>query len=172
MMPLENQHRPQPNRPLPTPPNIHSLPLGLLQKLVPPRAIPRNKRALSLSSQILNFMWVLLRQSLQPTVQILAHLRCILDQVEALDFLDDSSEEDGARGVAHPGVELAVRLVGAEIGVAKVVAGGLGFLGEGDHIWGLGHVPMLMSPEFAGGADAGLDFVDDEENIVASCNLA
>ena len=88
------------------------------------------------------------------------------DEVETLDLLDDGAEDDGAGRVAHPGVELAVGLVGAELGVAEVVAGSLGLLGEGDHVRGLGEVPVLVGPELARGADARLHLVDDEEHVV------
>ena len=88
------------------------------------------------------------------------------DEIEPADLLDDGAEEEGAGGVAHPGVELAVRLIGAEGGVAEVVACGLGFFGEGDHVGRVGQVPVVVRPEGAGGADAGLDFVDDEEDVV------
>ena len=172
MMPLENQHRPQPHRPLPASPDVHSHSLRLLQKLISPRTIPRNKCPLSLPSQILNLVWILLRQSLQSSVQILPNLCGVLDEIQTLDFLDDCSEQDCARGVTHPGVELAVGLVGAEVRVAEIVAGGLGFLGEGDHIRRFCHVPVLMSPELAGGTDTGLDLVDDEEDVVALCDFA
>ena len=117
-------------------------------------------------------MGVLLCHSLQASIQVLPDLCGVLDEVPALDFLDDGSEKDRARRVAHPGVELAVGFVGAEAGVAEVVAGGLGFFGKGDHVRGVCHVPVLVGPELAGGADAGLDLVNDEEDVVAFRDVA
>lgn len=89
-----------------------------------------------------------------------------------LNLLDDGAEEDGAGWVTHPGVELAVGLVGAQLGVTEVVAGSLGLLGEGDHVGGRGEVPVVVGPELAGGADAGLHLVDNQEDAVLLGDLA
>lgn len=92
--------------------------------------------------------------------------------MESLDLVDDGFEEQSLGGVAHPGVELAVGFVGSKGGIAKVVSGRLGFLGEGDHVWRFAQMPVFVRPEFAGRADACLDFVDDEYDVVAFCDFA
>ena len=96
----------------------------------------------------------------------------MLDQVKALDLVNDATEQDRAGWVAHPRVELAIRLVRAQRGVTVVVSRSLGLLGERDHVGWRGQVPVLMGPELAGGADAGLDLVDDEEDVVLGGQLS
>lgn len=67
---------------------------------------------------------------------------------------------------------MAVGFCGDQVRVPEVVARGLGFLAEGDHVrWGI-EAPILVGPELPGCADAGLDLVDDEEDIVPFCNFA
>ena len=163
---LEDQHGPQPHSRLATATDIDADALRLLQHLVAPGAIKRNERALSLATQVNNLARELLRQRLQTSVEIVPDAGRVRDQVQAGDLSVDGAEEEGAAGVAHPGVELAVGLVGAQGRVCVVVAGGLGFLAEGDHVRGVVEVPVLVGPELAGGADAGLDLVDDEEDVV------
>ncbi len=166
MMSLKNQHWPQPHRPLPAPPDIDTKPLRPLHEIVAARTIPRYERALPLPPQILNLVWIPFRQALEAVVEIVACVRGVPHEIQAFDLLDDGAEEDGARGVAHPGVELAVRFVGPQLRVAEVVARGLGFFREGDHVRRVVQVPVVMGPKFARGADAGLHFVDDEEDVV------
>lgn len=89
-----------------------------------------------------------------------------------LNLLDDGAEKDGAGWVTHPGVELAVGLVGAQLGVTEVVAGSLGLLGEGDHVGRRGEVPVVVGPELASGTDASLHLVDDQEHAVLLGDLA
>ena len=67
---------------------------------------------------------------------------------------------------------MPVGFVGPEVRVAVVVAGCLGFLREGDHVRRLGQAPVFVGPEFACGADAGLDLVDDEEGAGSLCDFA
>ena len=99
-------------------------------------------------------------------MQILARILRIINEVQPFNLLDNASEQDRARRISHPGVELPVRFRGDEVRVAEVVARGLGFLAESDHIrWGV-EAPVLVGPEFACCADAGLDLVDDEEDVV------
>lgn len=51
-------------------------------------------------------------------------------------------------------VELAVSLVRNQSGVTKVVTGSLGLLGESNNIGRRSQVPVLVAPEFAGGAES------------------
>ena len=99
---------------------------------------------------------------------MLAYDARVLHQVKPLDLVDDGAEENGSRGVPEPGVELAVRFRGAQQGVAVVPACGLGFFGERDHVRRVLEIPMLMGPEGTCGADAGLDLVDDQQDVVAA----
>ncbi len=172
MLSLKDQHRPQPDRPLPAAADINTHPLRSFQEIVPARTIPRQKRALALSAQVLDLVRILLRQSLQFGIEIRARASGVFDQIEPLDLVDDSFEEERLCRVAHPGVELSVGLVGAERRVAEVVAGRLGFFAETDHVGRGGQVPMFVRPELARGADAGLDFVDDEHDVVAFRDFA
>lgn len=125
---LEDQHRPQPDRPLSTASDIDAHTLRPLQEIVPPRAIPGQERALAPPTQVLNLVRVSFRQSLQSGMQVLARLSGVLDEVESVDLVDDGSEEDRLCRVAHPRVELSVWLVWAKVWVAKVVTGRLRFL--------------------------------------------
>ncbi|KZL84320.1 hypothetical protein CI238_13243, partial [Colletotrichum incanum] len=169
---LEDKHRPQAHGALAGAANVDAQTLGLLQKLVAAGVVKGDEGALALAAQVGELARVLGRQALELAEKVVADAGRVLDEAEALDLLDDGAEEDGARRVAHPGVELAVGLVGAELRVAEVVAGRLGLLGEGDHVGRRGEVPVLVGPELAGGADAGLDLVDDEEDVVLLGHLA
>src|SRR5687768_117008 len=138
MLLLEDEHRPKAHSGLTAATNVDTLRLAALENLVAAGAVPGNEGALTLTAEVVDLGGVLL-----------------------LDLLDDGAEDDGAGWVAHPGVELAVGLVGAELDVAVVVAGGLGLLGEGDHVGRGLEVPVLVRPELAGSANTGLHLVDD-----------
>lgn len=163
---IKDQHRTQPHSLLSRTSNINSHRLGLLQERIALRAIKRNERSLSLASQVVKLPWVLRRQLLNAGIQVLSRLGGVLDQTKALDLVNDATEQDRARWVAHPCVELAVRLVRAQRGVTVVVTRGLGLLGECDHVGWRGEVPVLVGPELASSADTSLYLVDDEENVV------
>ncbi|KAJ8107018.1 hypothetical protein OPT61_g9153 [Boeremia exigua] len=107
MMPLEDQHGPQPDRLSATPTHINAPLLRLPQHLIPPRRIPRNKRALPLPPQILNLPWIPLAQALQAREKIVTRGGCVRDEVQTLNLPDNRAEQQRARRVAHPRVELA-----------------------------------------------------------------
>lgn len=172
MMPLKHQHRPQPHSPLAASPHNHPHPLRLLQKRIPLRTIERQKRALALPAQVQDLLRIPLRQALEAVVQVLARVLRIVDEIQTFDLIDDPAEEDRARGIPHPGVELAVRFRGNQVRVPEVVARGLGFFAKGDHVRRGLEAPVLVGPEFPGGADSSLDLVDDEEHVVAFCDFA
>lgn len=90
----------------------------------------------------------------------------MVHEIEALNFADDATEKQGLGWIAHPGVELAVRLVGTQVLGPVVVTSSLGFLGEGDHVGRVLEVPVLMSPELTGSTDASLDLIDNKQNVV------
>ena len=113
-------------------------------------------------------LWVADGEILKTGVEILADSGCVGDEVVAFNLVDNGTEKQGTDGVTHPSVELAVRLVGAQLGVAVVVAGSLCLLGKGDHVRRVLKFPVLMSPEAAGGTDTGLDLVDDEEDSMTT----
>lgn len=166
MVLLEDQHGPQSHSTLSATTNINTHTLRLLQELIPSRAIERNESSLTLSSQVLELARIELSKALDTSIQVISNLRGVVDEIQTLDLLNNGAEEERACRVAHPGVELAVWLVGAEFRVTEVVACCLGLLGECHHVgWGI-EVPVVVSPELAGCADAGLDFVDDEEDVV------
>lgn len=169
---IKDQHRTQPHRALSRTPNINPHRLRLLQERIALRTIKCDKRSLSLTSQIIKLSRILRRQLLNARIQVVSRLCGVLDQAKTLDLVNDATEQDRASWVTHPRVELAVRLVRAQRGVAVVVSRGLGLLGESDHVRGRGEVPVLVGPELASGADAGLDLVDDEEDIVLCGQLA
>jgi len=146
--------------------------LCLLQHLIPPHIVKRDKRALALTPEVLNLLWVALAQALQAGVEVVAGSSGAVDEIEAVNFLDDGAEEDSAGRVAHPRVELAVGLVGPQRVVAKVVSGRLGLFRKRDHVRRGGEIPVLVGPELARGADAGLDFVDNEHDVVLLCDFA
>jgi len=169
---VEDQHRAQTNSTLAGSTNVDTDSLGLLQERITLWGVEGNEGTASLASQVLELVGVLLCQALDAGIEVVTYLGGVLDKVQALDLLDDAAEEDGAGWVAHPGVELTVWLVGAQLGVAVVVAGRLGLLGEGHHVrWGR-EVPVLVSPELAGCADTGLHLVDDEQDVVLLGKLA
>lgn len=166
MVLLEDEHRTKSDSAGATSTNVDTESLGLGEELITTGVVKGDKGALALAAEVLELLGVALGEALELGKEVVADAGGVGDEVETLNLLVDGAEEDGADGVAHPGVELAVGLVGPQQRVAKVVAGGLGLLGEGDHVRGVGEVPVLVGPEPAGGADAGLDLVDDEEDVV------
>lgn len=171
MVLLEDKHGPQPDGGGTAATNVDTDTLGVLEDLVAARTVPGDEGALALATEVLDLVGVLLGEALEAGVQVVAGLGGVLDQVEALDLVDDAAEEQGAGGVTHPGVELAIRLVGPQFVVAEVVTSGLGLLGEGDHVGRGLEVPVLVSPELAGGTDTGLNLVNDHEDVVALGDL-
>lgn len=169
---LEHQHGPQSHGTLARSADVDTHFLALLQNGVSLRAVPRNERALALASEILDLARVLRPQTLEALVQIVARDSGVLHQVPPFNFLDDRAGNDGASGVAHPGIELAVWLVWSQGRVAEIVTRGLGLFGEGHHIRWRGEVPVLMGPELARSADAGLHLVYDQEHVVAFRDVA
>jgi hypothetical protein len=167
MMLLEDQHRPQADCVLSATTDVDTNALALDKELVTLGSIPSNKSTLALATQVLQVLGVLLREALKARVEVITSRGCVLNQRQTLNFLDDTTEDESARGVTHPGVELAVGLVGTQGRVAEVVTGSLSLLREGNHIGRSLKVPVVVGPEFTGGTNAGLDLVDDEEDIVA-----
>jgi len=96
MLLLEDQHRPQPYRLRTRATNVDTNSLRLLQHLVPSWGVPRNKRALALAAQVLDLVGVLLGEVLEAVVEVVARLGGVLYEVEALNFVNDGAEEDGA----------------------------------------------------------------------------
>lgn len=169
---LEGQHRTQTHGAGATAANVDAKLLGLGEELVALGVVKGDESALALAAEVLEVLGVLLLQALELGVEVVANLGGVVDEVEALNLANDGAEEQGADGVAHPGVELAVGLVGPQGRVAVVEARGLGLLGEGDNVRGVLQVPVVVGPELAGGADARLDLVDDEEHVVLLGQLA
>ena len=172
MVLLENEHRPQPNRRRARSANIDTDRFRLAQHIITARGIPREEGALPLTTQVAHLARILLLQRLELRVEIVARGSRVLDEVQPLDLLDDGAEQDGAGRVAHPGVELAVRLVGSQLVVAEVVARGLGLFAERHHIRRVGEAPVLVRPELARCAHAGLHLVDDQKDVVLASESA
>lgn len=166
MVLLERQHGAQTHGARTAAANVDAKLLCLCEELVALGVVKGDEGALALAAQVLEVLGVFLLQALELGVEVVADLCRVVDEVEALNLADDGAEEQGADGVAHPGVELAVGLVGPQGRVAVVEAGGLGLLGEGDNVRGVLQVPVVVGPELAGGADARLDLIDDEQHVV------
>ena len=166
MVLLEGKHGSQANRAGTASTNVDTKGLGLGEELVSLGAVKGNEGALALTTEVLEVFGVLGGEALDLAVEVVTDAGGVVDEVVALNLLDNGAEDEGASRVAHPGVELAVRLVGTEILGGVVVAGGLGLLGEGDDVRGVLEVPVLVGPEFASSTDTGLDLVGDEEDIV------
>ena len=105
VLPLENQHRPQTHSSRARATDIDTNTFGLLQHLIPTRAVPRDESALALATEIKDLFGVALGQALEAGEEIFAGFSGVLDEVLALDFVDDGAEEDGAGGVAEPAEE-------------------------------------------------------------------
>lgn len=172
VMLLERQHGTQTHGARTAAANVDAKLLCLCEELVALGVVKGDKGALALAAQVLEVVGVLALQALELGEEVVADLCGVVDEVEALNLADDGAEEQGAHGVAHPGVELAVGLVGPQGRVAVVEAGGLGLFGKGDNVRGVLQVPVVVGPELAGGADARLDLVDDEEHVVLPGQLA
>lgn len=166
MMFLEDQHRPQPHRPLPTPPNVDPQPFRPPQKVLPPWTVPCQECSLPFPSQILDLVRILLGQAIQSLVQVLPHLSRIFHQVQPLNLLDDGPEQDRPGRIAHPRVELTIRLVRPQLGIAEVEARRLRLLGEGHHVRRFGQLPVVVGPELPRRAHARLHLVNDEQDPV------
>jgi len=172
MVLLEDKHGAQANGSNTAATDVNTDGLGLGDKLVTLGSVPGNEGTLALTTQVLEVPGVLLSQALETGVQVVTGDASVLNETQALDLLDDTAVDQGAGGVTHPGVELAVRLVGAQGRVAIVVTGSLSLLGEGNHVRGSLQVPVVVGPELSGGTDTGLHLVDDEEHVGALGDLA
>lgn len=166
MVLLERQHRTQTHGAGSAATNVDAKLFGLCQKLVALGVVKGDESALTFTAQVLELLRVLALQALELGEEVVADAGGVVDEVEALNLADDGAEEQGAGRVAHPGVELAVGLVGPQLRVAVVEARRLGLFGEGDHVRGVLEFPVVVGPELARGADARLDLVDDEEDVV------
>lgn len=172
MVLLEDEHGPQADGGDTATADVDADALGALEHLVAAGAVPGDEGALALTTEVLDLVGVLRGQALEASVQVVTGLGSVLDEVEALNLVDDAAEQQSTGWVTHPGVELAVRLVGLQVVTGEVVTGGLGLLGEGDHVGRRLEVPVLVSPELAGGTDTSLDLVDNHEDVVALGDLA
>ena len=90
------------------------------------------------------------------------------DEVVASNGLERGLEEEDARRVAEPRVEYAIGLV-VEIAAVEVAAD-LHLLGKGHDVGRVGQVEVLVRPQLAGGAQARLHLVDEEQAILAAGN--
>ena len=172
MVLLEDQHRAQTDSRSATATDVDTEGLGLGDKLVTLGGVPGDEGTLVLTTEVLEVLGVLLGETGEATIEVVTGDAGVLDEAETLDLFNDSAVDQGAGWVSHPGVELAVRLVGAESGVAEVVTGSLGLLGEGNHVGGRGQVPVIVGPELTGGTNTGLHLVDDEEDLGALGDVA
>lgn len=86
-------------------------------------------------------------------------------QLVSADDLDHLLEQQHLARVAHPRVEHAVRQIRRKVRLVEVAAH-QHLLGEGDHVWRLGQVEVLVAPELAGGAAARLHLVDEQRRAV------
>lgn len=166
MVLLEDEHGPEAYGALAAAADVDAERLGLLEEGVARGVVEGDEGPLPLSAQVLELAGVFLGEPLELRVEVVADAGRVGDEVVALDLVDDGAEEQRARRVAHPRVELAVRLVGPQARVAVVVAGRLGLLAEGHHVRGVGQVPVVVGPELSRGADARLHLVDDEQDAV------
>ena len=146
--------------------NVDTESLGLGEELVSLGAVKGNESALALATEVLEVVGILGGETLDLAEEVVTDAGGVVDEVVALNLLDDGAEDEGASRVAHPGVELTVGLVGAEVLGGVVVAGGLGLLGEGDNVRRVLEVPVLVGPELAGSTNTGLNLVGDEEDVV------
>jgi hypothetical protein len=183
---LEDQHRPETDCLSTRATDVDADGLGLLQDLVALRRVPGDEGPLALATEVLDLLGELGGKTLEAGVEVSTSLGGVLHEVLAFDLGEDSAEEDGTGGVTEPAmemlasirqrwytqtelnlrVELAVCLVGTELRVAVVVTSSLSLLGEGDHVRRVLEVPVVVSPELAGGADTSLDLVDNHEDVV------
>lgn len=166
MVLLEDKHRPQADGAGSAASDVDTDRLGLGHELVTLGGVPGNEGTLALATEVLEMLRVLLRKALEAGIEVLASSGSVLNEVKTLNLVDDAAENKSTGRITHPGVKLAVRLVGAQSGVAEVVTSGLGLLGEGHHVRGSREVPVLVSPELSGSANTSLDLVDDHEDIV------
>lgn len=146
--------------------NVDTEGLGLDKELVTLGVVECNEGTLALAAQVLEVFGILASEALKLAIQVVTDLGGVVHEVEALDFANYAAEEQGFGWVTHPGVELTVRLVGTQFLGAVVITSSLSLFGEGNHVGRVLEVPVLVSPEFAGGANTSLNLVDNQENIV------
>jgi hypothetical protein len=164
---LEDQHGTQANSRGATATDVDTERLGLGNQLVTLGGVPGDEGTLVLTTQVLEVLGVLLGEAVETTVEVITGGAGVLDKAETLNLFDDAAEDQSAGWVTHPGVELAVGLVGAQSRVAEVVTGSLGLLGEGNHVRGGRQVPVVVCPELSGCTNTGLHLIDDEEDVRA-----
>lgn len=163
---LKDQHGAQTDSADTASTNVDAEFLGLCEELVALGAVKGNKSTLALAAEILEVVGVFGGELLNLAVQVVTDLGGVVDEVEALNLLNDGAEDEAAGRVTHPGVELAVGLVGSQVFGGVVVAGSLGLFGKGHHVGGVLEVPVLVGPELASGTNAGLNLVGNEEDVV------
>lgn len=166
MLLLENEHRSQTNSAGAATTNVHTQSLGLGQELVALRTVKGNKCTLTLATKVLDLARIFVAKSFEVFEKAVTDPCGVVDEVVLVDFIDNSLEKDGTGRVSHPCVELTVRLVGADGRVAIIETGSLSLLRKGNNIRRRLKVPVLMSPELAGGTDTCLDLVHYKENVM------
>src|SRR5262249_34904195 len=148
MLLLEDKHWPQAHCTLTGSTNIDTEALRPLEELIASGVVEGDEGAHALSSQVLEFARIFLRQRLQFTEEVTTDASSIVDKIQLFDLLDNSLEEERTSRVTHPRIKLSIRLVRSQLEVAVVVASRLRLLREGNHVRRISEVPVLVCPEF------------------------
>lgn len=150
--------------------NVDTECLSLDEELITLGVVKSNESTLALATEVLKVIGILAGKTLKLSIQVVADLGSVVHEIESLNFANDATEEQSLGWVTHPGVELTVGLVRAQVLGAVVVTSSLGFLGEGNHVRGVLEVPVLVSPEFTSSTNTSLNLINDQQNVVLASN--
>ena len=108
MLLLEDQHRPEAHSVGTRATDVDADCLGLLQNLVALGRIPGDESTLALATEVLDLLRVFGSKTLEAGVKVSTSLSCVLNEVLALDLVEDRAEEDGTSRVTEPTTSLLV----------------------------------------------------------------
>lgn len=108
MLLLEDQHGPEAHGVSTRATDVDTDGLGLLQDFVALRRVPGDEGTLAFATKVGDVLGELLGETLKAGVEVVTGLSGVLDEVLALDLLEDGAEEDGTGGVTEPAAMLLV----------------------------------------------------------------
>ena len=102
MLLLEDQHGPQADGLGTRSTDVDTEGLRILQDLVTSGRVPGDECTLALATEVLDLLRELGGKALETGVEVSTSLGSVLDEVLALNLIEDGAEEDGASRVTEP----------------------------------------------------------------------
>lgn len=102
MLLLEDQHGPEADGLGTRATDVDADGLSVLQNLVTSGRVPGDEGTLTLATEVLDLLGELGGEALETGVEVSTSLGDVLNEVLALDLVEDGAEEDGTSGVTEP----------------------------------------------------------------------